>query len=136
MWEHIFLDLKSNLALHSIECHRLATLLEGVNNKFFKAYFKKYILFKTGCFKAEKLVKKVTIAINKCPTTSFRGKSFNLLLCLSGLNIMEGMLSPIQSFWQLCERNGFWIVIIYSQKCDIQMYCIIKEYTIWILSLF
>ena len=31
---------------------RLATLLEGVNNKFFKVNLKKYILLKNGCFKA------------------------------------------------------------------------------------
>ena len=36
---------------------RLATLLERVNNKNFKVNFKKFILFKNGCFKAEKLVK-------------------------------------------------------------------------------
>ena len=50
----------------------LATLLEGVNNKFLKVNFKKYILFKNGCFKAEKLVKNVIIVIYKCPRTSFR----------------------------------------------------------------
>ena len=42
---------------------RLATLLEGVNNKFFKVNFKKYILYKNGCFKAVKLVKKVILVI-------------------------------------------------------------------------
>ena len=34
----------------------LATLLEGVNKKNFKVNFKKYILYKNGCFNAEKLV--------------------------------------------------------------------------------
>ena len=43
-------------------------LLEGVNNKFFKVNFKKYILFKNGCFKAVKLVKKVILVINGVST--------------------------------------------------------------------
>ena len=47
----------------------LATLLEGVNNKIFKVNFKKYILFKNGCFKAVKLVKKVILVINGVSTT-------------------------------------------------------------------
>ena len=36
----------------------LANLLEGVNNEFFKVNFKKYFLFKNGCFKVVKLVTK------------------------------------------------------------------------------
>ena len=43
----------------------LVTLLEGVNNKFFKVNFKKYTLFKNGCFKAVKLVKNVIIGFYK-----------------------------------------------------------------------
>ena len=42
-----------------IQFEELATLLEGVNNKFFKVNLKKYILFENGSFKAEKLVKNV-----------------------------------------------------------------------------
>ena len=47
---------------------RLATLLEGVNNEFFKVNFKSYVLFKNCCFKAVKLVKKVIIVINGVST--------------------------------------------------------------------
>ena len=41
---------------------RLATLPEGAGCFLCKVNFKKYILFKNGCFKAEKLVKNVKVA--------------------------------------------------------------------------
>ena len=55
--------------------HGLATLLEGVNNKFFKVNFKNYILFKNYCFKAVKLVKKVILVINGVSTIYFGMKN-------------------------------------------------------------
>ena len=63
-----FLFTEGSLKVENKE-HWLATLLEGVNNKFFKVNFKKYILFKNGCFKAVKLVKKVILVINGVSTT-------------------------------------------------------------------
>ena len=66
----------------------MATLLEveGVNTEFFKVMFKKYILFKNGCFKAVKLVKNVIIVISKCLRTSFREKIRQLTSILAKIS--------------------------------------------------
>ena len=91
----------------------LATLLEGVNNKFFKVNFKKYILFKNGCFKAVKLVKKVILVINGVSTIYLWTKNEEKRPILSVFSENSGNVGKNNIFVFLARSCGHFFISNY-----------------------